>query len=158
RKATESRSCHVDIPDHYGQHLTVGPAADEVLDNAVWHSLSGGHAGLAEGTGRARRYPPELSVFGGVDTLDAGGWAALAGLVGRGGGAVLFGRAVPSEAPAGWRIAGRGVGTQFVAWSLADIDQDGAPPIVDLGPDDAERMLALARLTRPGPFALRTSE
>ena len=45
-----------------------------------------------------------------------------------------------------------------MAWTLADLDADGAPPVVDLGPDDAERMLDLATLTRPGPYALRTAE
>ena len=89
---------------------------------------------------------------------DDGGWAGLADLVGPGG----DDRAVPARAsaplPAGWRTARRGTGNQFVAWTLADLDADGAPPVVDLGPDDAERMLALATLTRPGPFALRTAE
>jgi GNAT superfamily N-acetyltransferase len=135
----------------------VAPDPDDVLDNAVWHALSTRHEALAEGRGRARRYPAELSVFGAVDTLDDGGWAALADLVGPGGGTVLFRREVPALPP-GWRAALRGVGNQFVAWSLPDIDGAGAPPIVDLGPDDAERMLALATLTRPGPYALRTSE
>ena len=134
------------------------PAApEEVLDNAVWHSLRSRHGALAEGTGRARRYPAELSVFGAVDTPDDGGWAALADLVGPGGGTVLFRREIP-EPPAGWRVALRGVGNQFVAWSLPDLDADGAPAVVDLGPEHAERMLDLATLTRPGPFALRTSE
>jgi GNAT superfamily N-acetyltransferase len=128
-----------------------------VLDNAVWHSLCDRHAALAEGTGRARRYPAELSVFSGVDTLDDGGWDALAELVGPGGGAVLFRPDIPAVPP-GWRDAGRGNGNQFVAWELADLDTTGAPPVVDLGPDDAERMLALATLTRPGPYALRTAE
>ena len=96
-------------------------------------------------------------MFGAVDTLDADGWAALAELVGPGGGD----RPVPPRgaAPAAGVASGlRGVGNQFVAWSLPDLDTDGAPPIVALGPDDAERMLALATLTRPGPFALRTVE
>jgi ribosomal protein S18 acetylase RimI-like enzyme len=132
-------------------------APEDALDNAVWHALTARHAGLSEGNGRARRYPAALSVFGAVDTLDDSGWAALADLVGPGGGTVLFRRDVP-PLPSGWRAALRGVGNQFVAWSLPDIDLDGAPAIVDLGPDDAERMLALATLTRPGPFALRTSE
>jgi ribosomal protein S18 acetylase RimI-like enzyme len=137
--------------------LSVVRAPDDVLDNAVWHSLRGRHAGLAEGRGRARRYPAELSVFGGVETLDDGGWADLAELVGPGGAAVLFRPDIPAL-PTGWHEARRGTGNQFVAWTLADLDVDGAPPIVNLGPDDAERMLALATLTRPGPYALRTAE
>ncbi len=130
-----------------------------MLDNAVWHALCTRQEAVAEGTGRARRYQAALSVFGAVDTLDDGGWAALGELVGPGGGTVLFRRDVP-PLPPGWRAALRGIGNQFVAWDLPDIDGalDGTPAIVDLGPDEAERMLALATLTRPGPFALRTSE
>ena len=131
--------------------------ADGVLDNAVWHALTSGHAAVAEGAGRARRYPVEVSVFGAVDGLGADDWAALADLVGPGGTTVLFRRHV-GPVPAGWHTGGHGRGNQFVASTLADLDGSGAPPIVALGPDHAERMLALATLTRPGPFALRTSE
>jgi ribosomal protein S18 acetylase RimI-like enzyme len=151
------RGPSVDIPDSSGQDLTVPVAPEDVLDNAVWHALRTRHEPLAEGTGRARRYVPALSVFGGVDTLDTDGWAALAELVGPGGTTVLFRPALPAV-PAGWRERARGTGNQFVAWSLADLDGDDAPPIVELGPADAEAMLALATLTRPGPFALRTPE
>jgi ribosomal protein S18 acetylase RimI-like enzyme len=137
--------------------LPVPAAAEDVLDNVVWHSLRSRHGALAEGTGRARRYPPEVSVFGAVDTLDDGGWAALTDLVGPGGSTVLFRREI-GEPPAGWRVRLRGGGNQFVAWSLPGLNADGAPAVVDLGPEHAEQMLALATLTRPGPFALRTSE
>jgi len=135
----------------------VPEASEDVLDNAVWHSLRTRHQALAEGSGRARRYPTSMSVFGGVDRLDEEGWAALAELVGPGGGTVLF-RPGIGAVPAGWRVALRGVGNQFVARSLADLDTTGAPPVVELGPADADAMLALATLTRPGPFTLRTSE
>jgi ribosomal protein S18 acetylase RimI-like enzyme len=135
----------------------VPEASEDVLDNAVWHSLCTGHRELAEGAGRARRYPTAMSVFGGVDHLDDEGWAALAGLVGPGGGTVLF-RPGIGAVPVGWRVVARGVGNQFVARSLADPGTRGEPPVVDLGPADAGAMLALATLTRPGPFALRTSE
>jgi GNAT superfamily N-acetyltransferase len=135
----------------------VTAASEAVLDNAVWYALSTRHQGLAEGTGRALRYPRDLSIFGGVDVLDDGGWAALAELLGPGGSTVLSGPSV-AEPPPGWRAAQRILGNQFVARSLTALDADGAPPIVELGGADAERMLALATLTRPGPFALRTHE
>ena len=95
----ETRSRYVDIPDRPGQPLTVTAASEDVLDNAVWHALRTRHSALAEGAGRARRYPPELSVFGGVDVLDADGWAALGDLLGPGGGTVLFRREVPPLPP-----------------------------------------------------------
>ncbi len=135
------------------------PADETVLDNVAWHALRTGHAPLAEvaARGRAMRYPPEMSVFGAVDGLGHEDWAALADLVGPGGTTVLFRREV-GPVPAGWRIDLQGRGNQFVAPSLRPPEPAVAPPIVALGPDDAERMLALALLTRPGPFALRTSE
>ena len=55
--------------------------ADFVLDNAIWFSLTTGHSDIAEGDGRARRYPIGVSPLGAIqDTSDAS-FDALAALL-----------------------------------------------------------------------------
>ena len=129
---------------------------DEPLDNVVWRALTSHQAPIAQGDGRARRYPPELSVFAAIESADERAWADLATIVGPGGVAVLFRPELPSP-PRGWRELQRGRGNQFVAHELAPAGHVG-PELTPLGPGDAEAMLALATLTKPGPFVLRTSE
>lgn len=54
-----------------------------VLDNAVYTSLTGPHAGLAESKGRVRRYPVDVSPFAALpDDPGAADWADLAALAG----------------------------------------------------------------------------
>jgi ribosomal protein S18 acetylase RimI-like enzyme len=129
----------------------------DALDNAVWHSLHGVHASVAEVVGAARRYPADVSVFSAVDQLDDDAWGALAKLVGEGGTVVLFRRHV-GDAPSGWRVVIRGTGHQMVAPDAVRGDDDETVTMVNLGPDDADRMLALTALTQPGPFQRRTVE
>lgn len=135
-------------------------ADDHPLDNAVWAALTTAHSELAEVAGRARRYPPEVSVWAGVDLLDEGGWADLAMLVGPSTGVALFRAAVP-DPPPGWTVHHRGTGHQMTVSAAAlepsftTIDE---PELRLLGPDDVGEVLALVELTRPGPFAERTME
>jgi ribosomal protein S18 acetylase RimI-like enzyme len=124
------------------------------LDNAVWYALTTHHAGFAEVVGTARRYRPDVSVFGAVEHFDDDAWRDLAALVGPGRPAVLFRPSLP-EPPPGWTRLGGGVGHQMVLRELAAVD---VPDARSLGPDDAPEMMALVELTRPGPFAARTVE
>jgi GNAT superfamily N-acetyltransferase len=127
------------------------------LDNAVWHALTSCHEPFAEVAGTARRYLSDISVFAAVERLDPDGWASLAALVGPGGTALLF-RPGIGDVPAGWTLRFRGAGNQFVADDLRPPVAGAAPPIVALGPDDNEAMIALTALARPGPFTPRTRE
>src|SRR5437868_1007653 len=66
------------------------------------------------------------------------------------------GRRSSARSPPGCREIERGLGVQMVAERFA---ASGPPPgIVALGDSDAAEMLALARLTVPGPFRRRTHE
>jgi len=129
---------------------------DEVLANPVWHALCGAHESLgvqARG-GRARRYHPEVSIFGAVDRLDRCGWEALAELVGIGGVAIVSRDDVPAT-PVGWTETYRGKAMQLVAGQLT------APPAVEftkLSVADVPEMLELVQTTVPGPFLSRTIE
>lgn len=132
-------------------------ADDGALDNLVWHALTGPHAHLAEpGTpDGVRRYLRSVTMFSAVDRLDGAGWAALAELVGPGGYAMQFRAEVP-DPPPGWTEDFRGRIVQYVAEGLTPLDPALGAEIVELGPDDGDDMLALTRLTEPGPFSTET--
>ena len=140
--------------------------ADEVLDNAGWHALVGPHAGFAQGSGRARAYRDDVSVFhAAADDTDAA-WADLAALAAPNGTVVLF-RGDPITPPAGWAPAFQGAGHQMVLTGpLApvppppDVDPGTGLAVTmrDLGDDDAPAMVDLVALTEPGPFRPRTHE
>lgn len=125
------------------------------LDRPIWHALAGRHAGFALGTGRARRFRPEVSPFIACEDDSPEALSAVAGLLGPGDTALFLQRgAVPL--PPGTRAVEGGLGVQMVAWDFAA----SAPPpgIVALGEADAAEMLALATLTQPGPYRARTHE
>ncbi len=131
-----------------------GPDDLSVLDNMAWHALRGPQADLAEWSpdGRAGRYRRKVSPICGVPTTGADDWAGLAALAGPGGYVSLF-RDEINPAPAPWKELFREEITQYVAGGLVDPPDIG---ITELGPDDVEEMVSLAKLTEPGPFSTQT--
>ena len=126
------------------------------LDNPVWHTLRGPRTDLAEQVrgGTALRFSSEISIFAAVEHFDDDAWTAQAELVGQGGVVFLFRDRVPAP-PEGWTELMRIPTLQLVAGDLAPAP-DAA--IVTLGDADVEEMLALTKLTEPGPFLPRTHE
>ena len=129
---------------------------DPGLDNPVWASLTSTHAHLAEVSGRAARFPVDVSPFAGAADLgDPAGWAGLAALAGPSASVVLPGLTVAP--PAGWTTRSLIPGVQMVAPESFGVSAPGdGPPVRELGEDDVPEMLDLVRRTRPGPFATRT--
>lgn len=128
--------------------------AVDPLDNPVWHALNGPQSNVAEGTGHARRFRSEFSVFSALpDRPSTEAWADLAAVVGSDGMALLVPR---HEPPAGWTQ----VGTFGVHQMVASAPVDAAPPagFVELGPEDVDEMSALVAHAEPGPWSARTHE
>jgi predicted GNAT family acetyltransferase len=131
-----------------------------VLDNVVWHALTGPHATLAERAPHAARYQPDVSVFGGVpDDESPEAWAELAALVGPGGGVVVTRSDL--QVPDEWSTFRQMPCRQM--WLLDELapdphtgDPDAALDVLTLGADDVPDMLALVGRTKPGPFVTRT--
>ena len=125
------------------------------LDRPIWFALAGRQASFAMGEGLARRFDPGVSPFiACVDDSDAGLGEAAA-LVGAGESALFLQSGTP-RLPPGLVEVERGLGVQMVGEGfVASAPPDG---LVRLGPADAGEMVALAALTRPGPFFLRTRE
>lgn len=121
------------------------------LDRPVWTALATVHAHLAEGGPLARRYPPAVIPFAAAadDSPEAG--EALAALVGRGDKVVLA-EFRPPVLPRGLVAVSVSPAVQMVAFEPTPPVSD--PRIERLMPGDAPEMLALATLTRPGPFTL----
>jgi predicted GNAT family acetyltransferase len=126
------------------------------LDNPVWHALRGPQSRFLapHSTEDLVHFDSEVSVFSAVDRIDDAIWKRIAELVGLGGICGLFRDEVPSLSK-GWEEHFRGSCLQMVAEDLAS---PSSLDVVRLGADDAPDMLALAELTEPGPFLLRTLE
>jgi GNAT superfamily N-acetyltransferase len=126
-----------------------------ILDNVFWHALSGPQARFAVGTGGARRYAPGFSpILGFADQVQPD-FDALRPYCASGESFYTDGWAGP--APAGWRIELES--TMFkMLWAGELPLCDPAPDAVPLEPAHAEQAMALAALTRPGPFGPRTIE
>ena len=131
------------------------------LDRPIWHALTGRQAGFAVGGGLARRFDPGVSPFIACFDDGAAALADVAALV-RAGESGLFLQSGTPPLPPGLVEIERGVGVQmigegFVASAPPD-DLTGLAGLVRLGAGDAAEMVALAELTMPGPFHLRTRE
>jgi hypothetical protein len=131
-------------------------ASAHPLDHAVWSALTGRQSHLALVADGARRYDPAYGVFAAVGEKTDANLAALGALVAAHGDVALLQADPATEAP-GVVVASQDLGVQMVAERLTA----GPPPefdIVPLGDADGPEMLALATLTRPGPFFERTHQ
>ena len=127
---------------------------DARLDNPIWHALATEQARFAEADGGAARFPPEVTALAGLREQDAAALAALARLVRPGEVAGLF-LDVELVLPAPL--------AQLDEAEIVQMVHDGPAPeapagLEVLGAGDAAAMLALAEVTRPGPFGTRTAE
>jgi ribosomal protein S18 acetylase RimI-like enzyme len=129
--------------------------AAHVLDRPVWSSLATRHAAFAVGGDRARRFAPDINPLAGARDDAAESLAELARLVPADGPLLLL-QADPVALPAGMVVASELPAVQMVLERLPEVPPD--PRIVALAVADAPAMLALARLTNPGPFSTRTPE
>ena len=125
-----------------------------ILDNPIWHSLSKLHAHFAEGDDLAKRYPPEVTRLAAMGEPTNDAYASLAKTLQRAGAALFLDQ--PPQVPAGWVAAHEPPLLQMVCEKPPGA-QDGFPA-EELTPADVPEMVALAELTKPGPFGTRTRE
>ena len=123
------------------------------LDRAVWTALTTRRAGLAIGIGRARRIDPSVGLFVAAADRSAASLDDLTALV-------APGETVGMIETDAWLLPDglRATGEYRLAQMTAEVATPG-PELADLRPmddTDAPDMLALATLTRPGPFFTHT--
>jgi predicted GNAT family acetyltransferase len=129
------------------------PVSAPVLDRPVWESLASRQASLSIGGALAKRYQRDVNLFASSCDDGAAALDALAGLVEPG--EHVYVLQVPEVAvPSALRATKTAFGVQMVA--TRPIEAAPGDDIAVLGDDDAPEMLALARLTQPGPFLART--
>jgi GNAT superfamily N-acetyltransferase len=125
-----------------------------LLDNPIWYALSTEQSYLAQTNHLAKRFRTDVAPFGAMKTQSPSDYQALAEIL-SGDVAALFLDAPPAL-PDGWSMLIRGNMYQMVF--------DAAPPAEPnqqfrkLTEADVPEMLALTKLTEPGPFLPRTIE
>jgi ribosomal protein S18 acetylase RimI-like enzyme len=122
-----------------------------ILDRPIWSALETAHAGLAEGSPLARRYPPTIVPFAASADATPESLEALTKLPGPDDVMAIV-EAGPIAIPDGLDVVLESTLVQMVANAPHEGISD--PRIAPLTEADAEEMLALAMLTKPGPFTL----
>ncbi|MEO7215109.1 GNAT family N-acetyltransferase [Mucilaginibacter sp.] len=128
---------------------------DHVLDNPVWNALSSGNKNLAEGNERIKYFDPQVSPFVGFKDNTEASFEELYHMapVGR-----VFGFVSPVEVemPAPWEVLVYIKCLQMVHNQNTVVPVDTTVELIPLTEKDIPQMLALTKLTNPGPFAERT--
>jgi ribosomal protein S18 acetylase RimI-like enzyme len=128
------------------------------LDNVIWKALTTSQAQFSESARLARKFPAEVTSLGALLEPTREGYDSLAGLLTPGAAAGLFLEAVP-QVPEGWTLAATVPLLQMVH---ADAKPSPATATgngwIELNEGDVPEMVALAELTKPGPFGRRTRE
>ncbi len=125
------------------------------LDNVIWRALTTRQAKFAEAGDYARRFPTDITSLAAVSSLTAEGYESLASLPSAKTPSALFLES-PQEPPREWRVI---ESTPLLQMACENgVRQTKKLDFIELTAADAPEMLALARLTKPGPFGLRTHE
>lgn len=125
------------------------------LDNIFWHSLSGPQAHFSSGTGAARRFAQGFSPIVAFAERADPDFSALTPFCEPG--EHFYCEGWSGSAPDGWRIDMETTMFRMV-WNGPVPEADELPEAVLLGPEHTAQAMALAELTKPGPFGPRTIE
>lgn len=126
------------------------------LERPVWSALTSRQAPVALTAQGVRRFQPAFGMFAALDDDTAPGRAALAEMIRAHGDVAIVEAAVPPPIP------GTAVVSEALCWQMvAEAPTPGPAPdfeIIPMTDADAAEMLALATLTKPGPFFERTHQ
>jgi predicted GNAT family acetyltransferase len=127
------------------------------LDNVIWNALTTSQAQFAQSSALARRFPEDVSVFGGVREDSEEAYRALAQLTRQRPVGLFFEQA---RIPSGWTAAAMIELVQMVCENGCPLRlrPSDSPCFVELTAREAPEMLALAALTKPGPFSRHTHQ
>lgn len=136
---------------------TSGRPDQHPLDHAIWRALTSSHARLAEGDGRARRYPAAIAPFAATIDLEPAALRSLLELLGPSD-RIALATTAETQLPPAFAVIRRERIDQMVLADPAARALPAGAPIVALSAADVPAMLALAGATQPGPFGPRTIE
>src|SRR5947209_7552049 len=119
------------------------------LDNPAWSALTTYQAGVALGSGPARRFPPDMAVHGGMAAVTTEAFASLSQMAQEPVG--LFFSALP-QLPAGWTITRqlRMIQMLHEHGEMPEISLAPSARIVELSTNDLPEMIGIYEATRPG--------
>lgn len=124
------------------------------LDNVFWHALAGRQRSLTLGGEHARRYSPGLPGIVAFSDPGQPRWDELAPVCAAG--ERFYAADWTGTAPAGWQVEVEAT-LELMVWAAGRPEEEPIEAI-PLGPAHADRMVALATLTKPGPFGPRNLE
>jgi ribosomal protein S18 acetylase RimI-like enzyme len=129
------------------------------LDNPIWQALITTHACFAETRNAARKFPREVSVLAGFPEPTPENYNSLAALLSADERVGLF-LQDPPDPPAPWTVVSTGPLLQMLCGngSPSSPALRSNPEFIPLTHADVPEMLALTKLTKPGPFGARTHE
>lgn len=131
------------------------------LDNPIWQALTTFQAHIAKIGSSARRFPNDITSLGAFPEPSEECYQSLASILDDGSATGVFFE-FPANPPAGWTVLGGAPLLEMVHKNGSASPRGDArtpkPEIRELTVADAPEMVALAQLTKPGPFGLRTRE
>jgi ribosomal protein S18 acetylase RimI-like enzyme len=125
-----------------------------LLDNPVFHALATGDRHLSFGTENVKYFDKEVSPFAGFPDGYTKGFEELHGLL-KSDRKILYASVKEINVPTHWKLIAYIKGSQFVFDISRSIDTPKLEPL-PLTHENAEEMVKLAALTKPGPFNMRT--
>jgi predicted GNAT family acetyltransferase len=128
-----------------------------VLDRAVWNALSTRQSQVMLGGDLARRFSPDIGPLAASRDDSPHSLEALAELVPPAGHLILL-QADKIVIPPRVDIISTAAGVQMVADHLVSMTNGSSSRVERLTEEDIPAMLALAALTKPGPFEIGTSK
>jgi len=127
---------------------------DHVLDNPAWNALISGNSNLANGNETVKYFSKEVSPFVGLKESSAENFQLLYEQV-QHDSPVLFISPREMDLPGQWKVLHSIKGLQMVYDGSATLT-DTTIELLPLTEKHVPEMLALTKLTNPGPFAART--
>lgn len=126
------------------------------ISNPVFAALSTTDAHFNAGNERVKYFEEEVSPFAGFEEGNENGFEELHALLPEGR-KMLYASPHPVPEPKGWQFNHEVKGLQFV-YIGGTLPEKDFSLLQSLQPAQSAEMVALAKLTRPGPFGMRTIE
>lgn len=128
------------------------------LDNIIWQALTTRQGAFAQSFGETRRFVPDVGPLAAFRDPNNADYESLAGLAKIGGTIAVF-LDLPYQPRSGWNVvAGAPLLQMLHAGDKIATPAQVPHSILELAAADSAEMVALAALTKPGPFGPRTHE
>ena len=129
---------------------------DKLLDNPVYFALLTGDAHRGSGSSHVKFFDEQISPFAGFEEGYSRGFDELYELLPPHRN-ILYATRRQINEPKGWKLIQHIAGLQFILSALKSVDVKVAE-LIPLQKQHVQQMVGLAKLTKPGPFDIRTIE